>query len=93
MLITAAPDWAHSVDHVPGTESPGGGCNRLTGRAASLAGPYLAAFFQNRLTAGPVDRAVYASSTKQSRIGGIHNCVDLLFRHVANFQDKPGFAY
>jgi hypothetical protein len=83
--VTATPDRANSVDHVPGGQIAGG--RRF--RVAGLAPTEPAALLEDRRPAGAVDRAVHASAAEERRVRGIHDRVDLLLRDVALDEDDP----
>lgn len=68
-------------------QAAGGGCDDLTGRAASDS----AAFIHDRRAAGAVDRAVYAA-TGQPRVDGVDDGVNVFLCDVAADEFQYGLA-
>ena len=79
-LLSAVPDRADRVDHVPRREPSAGRRLRVARRAAAQSG----ALPRDLGPPGAVDGAARAAAGEQLRVGGQHDGVDLLRRQVAD---------
>jgi len=74
------------MDHISGGQVAGCGNDGLSNRAAALAVPDPAAFFQDRGATGGMYRSVHATAAQQGGIGRIDDGVYLYFGDIA-FED------
>src|SRR5262249_29652576 len=84
-MRATSPDRPNGVDHVNGSQVVAAGELRLAGAAATEGRAFLAQAWPR----GTVNRAVDTATTKQSRIGGVHDGVDAFKCDVAACNAQP----
>lgn len=99
LTIVMTIDWTNSVNDMSRRQISTSGDHRLAGRQSLriLCFPDLLAGRQNRWTTGAMNRAINATTAQQSRVGCVHDCIDVQMCDVSNddnhaLVEKPCFS-
>lgn len=91
-MIAIAKNRPHSVNHIFCAKIPTGGNNCISrGKPANFA-HNCSAFFEDCRAPCMMYCAIYAASTKERRVGGIHNRIGCFAREIGgpdNLNDLP----